>query len=79
MLRGEAILVIEPEPKARKAIVGALTPRGLSVDAPDQLADTVELPVRQAESAMERLFRDLRQAAQCSREVGRARPRWNPE
>jgi len=44
-----------------------------------QLADTVELPVRQAESAMERLFRDLRQAAQCSREVGRARPRWNPE
>ncbi|MGH9461983.1 MAG: sigma-54-dependent transcriptional regulator [Vicinamibacteria bacterium] len=42
MLRGEAILVIEPEPKARKAIVGALTPRGLAVDAPDQIADVVE-------------------------------------
>lgn len=42
MLRGEAILVIEPEPKERKAIVGALTPRGLSVEAPDQLEDVIE-------------------------------------
>ncbi len=42
MLHGEAILVIEPELKERKAIVGALTPRGLSVDAPDQLEDAIE-------------------------------------
>ena len=29
--------------------------------APEQLADTVELPVGEAEGAVERLFRDLRQ------------------
>ena len=29
----------------------------------EQLADTVELPVREAERAVERLFRDLRQTA----------------
>ena len=31
--------------------------------APEQLADTVELPVGETERSMERLFRDLRQAA----------------
>jgi hypothetical protein len=34
----------------------------------EQLADTVELPVREAERAVERLFRDLRQRPQNSRE-----------
>ena len=29
----------------------------------EQLADTVEFPVREAERAVERLFRDLRQTA----------------
>jgi hypothetical protein len=34
----------------------------------EQLADTVELPVRETERPMERLFRDLRQRPQDSRE-----------
>jgi len=37
MLRGETILVLDPDPEERKAIVDALTPRGLSVDAPDRM------------------------------------------
>jgi hypothetical protein len=35
--------------------------------APEQLADTFELPVREAERPME-LFRDLRQSVESSRE-----------
>jgi hypothetical protein len=34
----------------------------------EQLADTAELPVREAERAVERLFRNLRQRPQNSRE-----------
>jgi hypothetical protein len=39
--------------------------------AREQFADTVELPVREAESAMERLFRDPRQVPESSRADGR--------
>lgn len=35
--------------------------------SPQQLLDTVRLPVGETESAVERLFRDLRQAPQCIR------------
>ena len=42
MHRRERILVIEPEPRERQAIVGALTPRGLSVEAPERLGDATE-------------------------------------
>jgi DNA-binding NtrC family response regulator len=35
-IRGEKILVLEPEQRERQAIAGALTPRGLAVDAPDR-------------------------------------------
>jgi hypothetical protein len=38
--------------------------------APEQLADTVELLVREAESAMERLFGDPRQVPESSRGNG---------
>jgi hypothetical protein len=41
--------------------------------APEQFADTVELPVREAESAMERLFGDPRQMPESSRGRGRFR------
>jgi hypothetical protein len=34
----------------------------------EQFADTFELPVREAERAVERLFRDLRQRPENSRE-----------
>jgi hypothetical protein len=41
----------------------------------EQLADTVELPVRETERPMERLFRDLRQAAIVpANPEGQARP-----
>ena len=39
--------------------------------AAEQLPDTVRLPVREAESAMERLFRDLHEAIQCMQVSGR--------
>ena len=42
MHRRERILVIEPEPRERQAIVGALTPRGLAVEAPERLGDATE-------------------------------------
>jgi len=35
--------------------------------SPQQRLDTVRLPVGETESAVERLFRDLRQAPQCIR------------
>src|SRR5207253_9188177 len=35
--------------------------------SPQQLLDTVRLPVGETESAVERLFRDLRQVPQCIR------------
>jgi hypothetical protein len=41
--------------------------------AREQFADTVELPVREAESAMERLFGDPRQVPESSRGCGRFR------
>jgi hypothetical protein len=37
---------------------------------PQQLADSVELPVREAEGTMERLFRDPSQVVQSSRAAG---------
>jgi hypothetical protein len=36
--------------------------------AAEQLLDSVQLPVGEAEGAMERLFRDRRQVWECSRE-----------
>ena len=42
----------------------------------EQLADTVELPVGETERAVERLFRDLRQAASLAREGRRPRRRY---
>jgi hypothetical protein len=39
--------------------------------AREQFADTVELPVREAERAMERLFGDPRQVPESSRGRGR--------
>jgi hypothetical protein len=44
--------------------------------ASEQFTDTVELPVREAESAMERLFRDPRQVPESSRARGRFRTPW---
>jgi hypothetical protein len=41
--------------------------------APEELPDTVELPVGQPEGAVERLFRDTRQVAESSRGRGRLR------
>jgi hypothetical protein len=35
--------------------------------APEQLVDTVRLPVAETESAVDRLFRNLRQVPQCNR------------
>ena len=37
--------------------------------APEQLLDSVELPVGQSEGAMERLFRDCRQVVHSNRET----------
>src|SRR3972149_9057321 len=42
MPRRGRILVIDPEPRERQAIVGALTPRGLAVEAPERLGDATE-------------------------------------
>jgi DNA-binding NtrC family response regulator len=42
MHRRERILVIEPEPRERQAIVGALSPRGFTVEAPERLGDATE-------------------------------------
>jgi hypothetical protein len=36
---------------------------------PEQLLDSVELPVGQSEGAMERLFRDCRQVIESNRET----------
>jgi hypothetical protein len=41
--------------------------------AVEEVADTVELPVRQAEQAMEGLFRDGTQREECSPAGGRDR------
>ena len=43
--------------------------------AAEQVDDTGELPVREAEGTMYRLFGDLRQVIQCSREGRRRAPR----
>jgi hypothetical protein len=44
--------------------------------APEQVDDTLELPVRESEGTVERLFRDRRQVVQCSREARRRPLRW---
>jgi hypothetical protein len=44
--------------------------------AREQFADTLELAVREAERAMERLFRDPRQVPESSRARGRFRAQW---
>src|SRR5439155_17757034 len=44
--------------------------------APEQLADTLELPVGQTESAMQRLIGDDGQRASLSRAADGARPLW---
>jgi hypothetical protein len=43
--------------------------------ATEQLADTVELPVRETECAVKGLFRDLRQISECTQGVGESRSR----
>jgi len=43
----------------------------------EQVDDSGELPVREAEGSVDGLFGDLRQVIQSTREAGRRPPRWN--
>ena len=44
----------------------------------EQVDDSVELPVREAEGSMHGLFGDLRQVVQCSRSAGPLQDRTRP-